>query len=255
MYFDKFCRAHARKKIKKKKRMDRRALETGTIHELPQEIQTKWFDSANNGVFGRMGVNGEVSCFFHSVLTILNPNDFINLSEDKQIKIANKFRSSFSKRFTLNEFRILTEKTDEKDGTVLRGRGGEAKKKRDLHKSFKDAQKAFCDPKVWADETNIRLVSKLLNLNLVFVDFSKKSDVYCTMHGDEALKNLEECDPVHELQKTGIIAWIDRSHFEPIVRIDSVKTGEITALFDPNLERDANFLLHFMKTYKKECNL
>jgi hypothetical protein len=233
--------------------MDRRALETGIVHELPQEIQTKWFDSPNNGNFGRMGVNGEGSCFFHSVLTILNPNDFINLSEDKQIKIANKFRSSFSKRFTLDEFRVLTEKTDEKD--VLRGRGGEAKRKRDVQKGFKDAQKAFCDPKVWADETNIRLVSKLLNLNLVFVDFSKKSHVYCTIHGDEALKNLDECDPVHELQKTGIIAWIDRSHFEPIVRIDSNKTGEITALFDPNLERDAHFLLHFMNTYKKECNL
>lgn len=233
--------------------MDREALETGIIEELPAEIQTKWFNYPSNGVFARMGVNGEGSCFFHSVLTILNPHDFINLRESQQIEIANNFRCSFSEKFTLNEFDQLMRRTEEKHEPVkLSGRGVISKK---IEKEFKKAQKNFCEPKVWADETNIRIVSKLLNLNLVFVDFSKKSHVYCSMHGDEALKNLEECDPVHELQKTGIIAWIDRSHFEPIIRIDNQKTGEITTLFDPNSEKDAPFLLHFMSTYKRECNL
>jgi|688.fasta_scaffold12235_15 hypothetical protein len=240
--------------------MDRQALDTGIIKELPQEIQTKWFDAPNNGLFGRMGVNGDGSCFFHSVLTILNPHDFINLSEKEQIEIANNFRCKFSKQFSLNDFHILTQRTEEKGEPIkLRGKGSveelEKQRLKKLEKEYKKAQKAFCEPKVWADETNIRIVSKLLNLNLVFVDFSKKSHVYCTMHGDEALKNMEECDPLHDLQKTGIIAWIDRSHFEPIVRIDSTRTGEITTLFNPSIEKDASFLLHFMTTYKKECNL
>lgn len=234
--------------------MDRKPLETGIIQELPSEIQIKWFNSQKNGTFGRMGVNGEGSCFFHSVLSILNPYNFINLTEDKQIELANKFRCSFSQSFTLDEFDQLTRRTEEKnDEPNFRQRGEERLKK--IEREYKNAQKVFCQPKVWADETNIRIVSNLLNLNLIFVDFSKKNEVYCSMHGDESLKNLNECHPVNELQKTGIIAWIERSHFEPIVRIDNKSTGEITTLFDPENPKDSEFLLHFMSTYKQECNL
>ena len=232
----------------------RKPLDTGLLLELPPEILTKWCDFPKNGTFARMGVNGEGSCFFHSFLSILNPHNFINLREEEQIKIANKFRCTFSEKFTLDEFDRLSKRTEKgSEPRKLRGRGSNQKKQ--LQKEFKKAQSAFCKPSVWADETNIRFVSKLLNLNLVFVDFSRTSHVYCTMHGDEALHNMEECDPIRELQKTGIIAWIDKSHFEPIVRIDNSETGEITGLFDPSVEKDAAFLQHFMTMYKKECNL
>ena len=222
--------------------MDRRPLETGDVQELPTEIQKKWFNSSEG--FARMGVNGEGSCFFHSVLCILNPHNFINLPESEQIEIANKFRCSFSKQFTLNEFEKLTESPS--SSSISKSK---------LEKEFKKSQKVFCEPKVWADETNIRIVSRLLNLNIVFLDLSKRNDVYCNMHGEESLKNLEECDPVRDLQKTGIIAWIDKSHFEPIVRIDNAETGELTTMFNPVDPKDCNLLLHFMSTYKNECRV
>jgi hypothetical protein len=234
------------------KKIHRRPLKTGVLQPLPKEIQSKWFGEGH-GIFARMGVNGEGSCFFHSVLTILNPHDFINIPEKKQIQMANEFRKRFSDMFTIDDFNTLTHVTKYKGTSKLHS--SPARITAGTRKQFEKAQKMFKDPKVWADETNIRIVSKLLNLNLVFVDFSKSSSVYCHVHGDESIQNMDECHSTRDLQKTGIVAWIDKTHFEPIVRIDNATTGKITTLFDPRSAEDALFLTHFMTVYRRECKV
>jgi hypothetical protein len=55
---------------------------------------------------------------------------------------------------------------------------------------------------------------------------------------------------------TGIVAWVDHRHFEPIVRIDDAKKGLITTLFSPSTStHDAKVVKQIMDLYAGGCSL
>jgi hypothetical protein len=199
------------------------------VHELPPELTCSWM--AGHGRFGRMGVQGDGSCFFHSVCSILNKSGYLFHENKKQREIAYEFRCEFSKKFTPKEYKELSAKSSTK-------------------KSFEYEYDGFCSPKVWADEVMIRYASRALDMNLVFLDL-ESGDAYCGVHGENADENLQEVS-----QQTGIVAWVGRKHFEPIVRIDDPDNGIITTLFEPSkYENDRKLVLDFMRTYSEECAL
>lgn len=199
------------------------------IHELPSELSCSWM--AGHGRFARIGVQGDGSCFFHSVCAILNKMDYLFHNNAKQKEIAYDFRCEFSKKFSPKEYKQLSAKSSSP-------------------KSYEDEHDGFCEPKVWADEVMIRYASRALNINLVFLDL-ENGMAYCGVHGETADENLNEVT-----QQTGIVAWVGRKHFEPIVRIDDAKNGIITTLFEPSKSKaDKALVLDFMRTYAEECAL
>ena len=74
--------------------------------------------------------------------------------------------------------------------------------------------------------------------------------IFC---GDESLMKDDLSDVT---QPTGIVAWINHAHFEPIVRIDNPKTGEITTLFEPSKSKeDEKFVRMLMGRYASGCKI
>jgi hypothetical protein len=205
------------------------ALNNMEIREVSPNLSCKWMIGL--GRFARMGVQGDGSCFFHSVCSITNLNGYVFASESRQRSIAYEFRCAFAKRFTKEEYSALSAKSSSP-------------------KSYSEEHDGFCSPKVWADEVMIRHASKALDINLIFIDLENDT-AYCGVHGERALKAGDKIT-----QKTGIVAWVGHRHFEPIVRVDDAENGIITTLFEPaENEEDAKIVQAIMKTYKESCDL
>lgn len=208
------------------------ALDNMQVHELDPSLACKWMDGI--GRFARMGVQGDGSCFFHSVCAITNLNNYLFVSPKKQRDIAYEFRCAFAKRFTKAEYETLSKKSTSP-------------------KSFEEEHDGFCSPRVWADEVMIRYASIALDINLIFLDL-ENGKAYCGVHGKGAGEELEAGQLVS--QKTGIVAWVGRKHFEPVVRVDSAEHGIITTLFEPDDNKeDAHLVSELMKNYSESCSL
>lgn len=194
------------------------------IEELHPSIYCSWM--VGHGKFARMGVQGDGSCFFHSVCAMTNRKGYIHKTPPQQKDIAYEFRCDFGKKFTAEEYKRLSKPDSKSEGEYADG---------------------FCSPKVWADEFMINIVSKALNLNLIFLDL-RNGKAYCGVHGQETL------DKEIPKQNTGIVAWVDHRHFEPIVRIDDAEKGIITTLFSPSTSKeDAKIVRKIMDKYSKGC--
>jgi hypothetical protein len=202
------------------------ALANMKVVEIHPSIYCSWMKGI--GTFARMGVIGDGSCFFHSVCALTNRNDYLHQTSARQKEIAYAFRCDFGKKFTQEEYRILS---------------------KPMSKTEEEYADGFCSPKVWADELMINVVSKNLDLNLIFLDL-KNGKAYCGVHGKES---LEKTVPK---QMTGIVAWVNHSHFEPIVRIDDASKGLITTLFSPSTSAtDAKVVKQIMDLYDSGCPL
>lgn len=207
-------------------------VETMEIIEIHPDIHCNWM--LGEGRFARMGVLGDGSCFFHSVCAITNRKNYLFQNEENQKKIAYEFRCDFGKIFTKDEYNMLSDKSKST-------------------KSFDEEHDGFCAPKVWADEVMIKFASKVLGINLVFLDLKNKK-AYCGVHLNKTVESVKENESIP--QSTGIVAWVNHSHFEPIIRIDDAEKGIITTLFEPNkYKEDDNAVRAFMKYYLKQCKI
>lgn len=204
-------------------------VENMEVIELEPKLACKWM--AGRGRFARMGVQGDGSCFFHSVCAIMNTDNYLHATELEQRDIAYAFRCKFAKRFSRAQYAELSAKSS----------GA---------KSFAEEHDGFCAPEVWADEVMIRYASRALDINLIFLDL-ENGRAYCGVHGDAAEAEMASGAVS---QATGLVAWVDHRHFEPIVRVDDAAEGLITTLFEPaHSEEDADLVEQVMKTYAKGC--
>jgi hypothetical protein len=240
------------------------AMEAGTpghVYELPPELTLRHLSS---GRYARMGVIGDGSCFYHSVCSILDIDAYRSKSTADQKTIASDFRCKFNTSLSRAQFNNLSKGTD-------------------TGKTFEATLDALCESRVWADEVMIKLASRVLNMNLVFIDLGEEK-LYCGVHGDETLQRHKQAaqTPVQTrkqmqtqtqttqtseirggnndtvpMQPTAVIVWVNRVHFEPLVRIDSVDaTGavRVTRVFEPSKsEADKNLVQALMSSYLAQC--
>lgn len=207
-------------------------VETMMIEELHPDIHCQWM--LGHGRFARMGVLGDGSCFFHSVCAITNRQNYLFQNEAGQKKIAYEFRCDFGKLFSKEQYEMLSAKIP-------------------TAKPFDKLHDGFCVPKVWADEMMIKFASKVLGINLVFLDLKQKK-AFCGVHGVDTIDSVLDNEKI--IQSTGIVAWVNHMHFEPIVRIDDAENGVITTLFEPSKNKqDEETVRSFMRHYAKQCNI
>ena len=201
------------------------------VYEFNPQVAKHWFNSDLR--LARFGVHGDGSCAYHSICASLNIQDYIHKTDEEQKQIAYRFRCSFSDKISPTKLKSLFKKNKNKSPI-----------------NVQELQESLCDPKIWADETAIRLMSETLELNLIFLDMNNNK-VFCGVHHESAMEE-------DVLPPTIVVCWITHSHFEPLARI--LKTGprltEIKMLFEPSVDKEDNELVRsLMKQYKKQCNI
>lgn len=60
--------------------------------------------------------------------------------------------------------------------------------------------------------------------------------MYCNVHSKDALESLTQDEPIN--MPTILVAWVSRSHFEPIVKIIDCDEGRLRTVFNPAISRD-----------------
>jgi hypothetical protein len=207
------------------------AARPGYLYQLPKKFAQHWYgipDTEKSPTLARFGVHGDGSCAYHSICAALNLDGYNSLPEKQQKEIAYKFRCSFSKGLTQEKLKKIISRNRSKTTTTL-----------------SQIETALCDPKIWADETAIRLVGESIGINLIFLD-TQKDKLYCGVHHEKAMT----------LQiPTMVILWINHVHFEPLAIITKFHehTVEVKILLDPKNEKDQRMIRCLMEKYAAQC--
>jgi hypothetical protein len=210
--------------------------EENHVYEFDQKIVKKWF---KNGRYGRIGTIGDGSCFFHSVCRAIDLNGYCDGSNAERKKIVAAFRCELSESFTEEDYHEILQ-------TIVGAN----------HKSFATIKEQLCQPHTWAEEIMIKWCSRKMNLNIIFLNLGKnKNTMYCGVHDPSTVKNISKCK-VPSVD-TVVVAWVDNSHFELVVRIDDIdsKMVSIRKLFDPKNAKDLETIENVMIAYTTQCNL
>ena len=174
-----------------------------------------------NRTMARGGVHADGSCFYHAVASALNEDRYHQHSMESRRKIGHN----------LGRWR-----------EPMLVAGGDAAWK-GFWKPFgvtnppsiDSMRKAMKDTKVWADVWAIRWTMQQLKTNLIFFNMAREPHIYC---------GVEDFD----FPRTVLVAWIDHSHFEPIVEM-APQGGVPRSIFSANDE----LVRYIKKRYGKDC--
>ena len=179
-------------------------------------------------LFGRRGVHGDGSCFFHSLCCAKNTNNYLSRTPQEQQQIGHKFRCKFIQHVTPERWAQFLKSQRVRTTT-----------------SFETLKKQFCTNNHWADELMIKLVSDVLHLNLIFMNGETRR-TYCGVHG---VRN----EPMI------LILWLKHSHFEPVFCVRAIKPADgssgrvVRAQFMFDHIKDKNVIDAVFRNYKRTC--
>ena len=176
----------------------------------------------------RYGVQGDGTCFYYSLCAILNIDDFINRSLSEQTEIGRGYRCNLTKDITWEDWKEFLE---------LKGISASKIKSLDVLK------RKMCSYRVWADEPVIRYIMYKLKLNLIFLD-ENLNKLYCGVTEPES-------------DMTAVILWVNKSHFEPLGRLNAlnIDTDQVAVQFQFYPDQDGEFIHKLMSYYNNQCNL
>ena len=220
------------------------AAEVGTLYEFDQTISKKWFDGSR---YGRLGTIGDGSCFFHSICMATNLQQYCTKNVSEKTEIVKRFRAFLAAKFTPQVFQELVQELNNPLKPT---------------ETYEQIIANFGDKKIWADEIMIRWCSKALNKNIIFMNLGNNVNrPYCNIHLKSVENSIKRCSLPKE--PTIVVAWISNSHFELVVRIDTVTDQgiQVTKEFypfearNPKKEEDTNTVLALMHAYTQQCNV
>lgn len=207
--------------------------ERGRVHEIQQDWSQKLLGP---GRWARVGVIGEGSCFFHSLCYVTNRDNYAQKNSQDQMNIAHTFRcATFKSKFTPEAYEEFKKTTSS------------------YEKSYDQLMEDFCKPNVWADEVMIKYACKLLGYNILFLDLQAET-MYCNVHSKELIDAVENDETLN--QPTILVAWVSRSHFEPIVKIINCKEGRLRTIFNGAMDRqDRDTIQYITLAMNSACHL
>ena len=201
-------------------------LDTHHIKLLPVKLQEKMFGHDDRYLFARLGVHGDGTCFFHSLCAALNMENYLFADTATQQQIGHRYRNRFTAHITPEKWSQF-----QRDNGVTGG------------VSVEQLKEQFRDDTRWADETMIKLVSDVMELNILFIDTDNQK-LYCGVRG-------EKDEPLI------VILWVNHSHFEPMLRVldADLKTNKIQAQFQFSLfnRADKEVVDIMMSNYSAQC--
>jgi hypothetical protein len=199
--------------------------EVDTFSVLPKALTQPYF---HDNIIVRYSVPGDGTCFFYSLCSVLNIDQFLYQPVDEQVKIGRAFRCNLTKEFTWEEW-----------NEFLRVKGIHAHK----IKTMDDLKHRLCSFRVWADEPVIRFIMYKFKINLIFLD-EQLNKLYCGV--DEPEGTI-----------TGIIYWVNKSHFEPLGRLNAldIDGDQVGIQFQFVKDRDHEFITNLMEKYNMNCRV
>lgn len=218
----------------------------GHVYELTKEVCTQWFST---GRYCRIGTIGDGSCFFHSILLGLNASivdgkvdkkkPYQDGTHEEKRRMAAAFRQGLSEKFRESDFLEIQ--------STLVARST---------KSYEDIKRELLNTKTWAEEVMIKFTSKVLNCNVVFLDLGDNVNrMYCGVANKSTVEKIKHCD--EPTVATIIIAWVNRSHFELVGRIDEETSDgnyAVRTCFSPHNVKDKETITNVMTAYNASCD-
>jgi hypothetical protein len=193
---------------------------------LPVRLEEKMFGQDDRFLFGRLGVHGDGTCFFHSLCAALNEERYLYRDSPTQQDIGHRFRSKFTQNITPERWDTFKRENKVQNAVTI-----------------DKLVTQFHDDQHWADETMIKLVSDVLELNILFIDMDK-SKMYCGVRG-------EKDEPLI------VILWVNHSHFEPMFRIldEDIQSHKLLTQFKFSLfdKQDKEVVDIMMSNYNAQC--
>ena len=162
----------------------------GQYVQIPPNLE-KFFPN-NGSNMRRIGVDDDGSCFFHTLVSALNFNNWHGKKNSQKVHLGHELR------YMLRD--AVTKKTW---GNYWNGRGVSTRKIPKMKKVIEE----LSNYRVWANVYTIMFSMHMLDLNIIVFDMSS-GQIYCGTH-----------NPINA-NNTIFICWINHSHFEPIVMVD-----------------------------------
>lgn len=174
------------------------------------------------------GVPGDGTCFYYSLCAILNIQDYLNSSLNDQVTIGRSYRCNLTHDITWDEWKQFL-KLKHISATKIT--------------SLAKLKQKMCSYRVWADEPVIRFIMYKLRINLIFLD-ENMDKLYCGVTEAES-------------DMTAVILWVDKSHFEPIGRLNAldIEEDQVAVQFQFFPDKDHEFIDRLMTHYGIECNV
>lgn len=201
-------------------------LDANRFSVIPKELSAPFFEK---DIMIRYGVPGDGTCFYYSLCAILNIQNFVNQSQQKQIEIGREFRCNITKGLSWEEWQQFVKK-EHIDAD-------------DAYDNLETLNEKLCSFEEWADEPVIRFVMHKFKINLLFLD-EHLNKLYCGV--DEPNSTM-----------TGVIYWLNRSHFEPLGRLNGidVDNDKVAIQFQFSHHQDQDFVRNLMAKYNFQCHL
>ena len=149
----------------------------------------KFFPS--DATFCRIGVDDDGSCYYHSLASILNFENWHQTQLKKRIDLGHELRLLLRDSVTKNTWL-----------NYWNGKGVSTSRVPNMKKVV-DQMSSYT---TWADVYAIMFTQHILDTNLIVIDLAL-GEIYCGTHNPE------------KMNQTMIICWVNHSHFEPIVQI------------------------------------
>lgn len=222
------------------------AADVGEFRPLPKEVADKFrARSPRDWVWVRRGTFGEGSCFFHSLAAALNYRGIDERTGDllpfdpkasdgymfertpwKQQQMGQDFRRWFKDRISPELWARVRAEAPEH-----------------IVKGYDVLMRDFDRVEVWAENTMIKLASRVLRKNIMFLDSTQRK-FFCGMH--ERPKDVEG---------TIVVLWLDRSHFEPIMAVTRMDEHhmDVLPMFTKKHSRDV--MDDIYDAYSDQCKI
>lgn len=197
--------------------MSTNTLSVGKYTDVSDNIRNSLFKDVPKGWrVVRCGVPGNGSCYYHSLAFILNFDNMVKKTLEKEYVTdsGHKLRDMSFKTLNKNKW-----------DNFWKSRGV------NKFQSFEQLQNKMKDNSVWADLWACVYTFSILNLDVIFLDINNDSP-YCGVTGArnscspspscaQNLKNLNNPEIPNANGRVAAIAWVNHSHFEPIVLLKS----------------------------------
>jgi hypothetical protein len=164
----------------------------------------------------RLGTIGDGSCFFHSICLCLNKNhiwqskSYILSKKDKRQEIALALRNYIADHVTEDLLKTVYKEMRNKNAKI----------------NLEDLKTKLRTLKTWANEVIIRVTSKILKKNIIFLNLMKNT-MFCEVHDDDTERSTHctsEDSSCALPNDTIIVAWVNYKHFE-LIGIAESKSG------------------------------
>lgn len=220
--------------------------EIGEFEELPPSVVKALFSKVPlNWTMVRMGTHGTGSCLYQSLAAAINYRGFdpdtLELHPfDPDARDGYMFERDLTRRGEMGrEFRawlrdFLTPEFYEEckaaapDQVVL---------------PYAKLLDAIDDPTVWAENTAIKVLSRALRANVLFLD-STTQRFYCGMH-----------EAPDDIDATIMVLWLNRSHFEPIMAVVGGDPKSIRVLPMFTKANSALVMDRVYRAYSAQCGI